>query len=97
MSKAANSARKTLASIGVSAKEIDKELRAYRKSAEVLSSSHPRLIDRYDGRWVGVVDGRVAVAGNSAKNVTAKLLKSGFAPERAIIRFIEKNRRTMIL
>ena len=97
MSKAANSARRILASVGASAKEIDRELQTYRKSAEVLSGSHPRLIDDYDGRWVGVVDGRVAVAGNSAKNVTTKLLKSGIAPEHAIVRFIEKNRRTMIL
>lgn len=93
----ANSARKAFASIGASAKEIDRGLRAFRESAEVLSGSRRRLIDNYEGQWVAVYDGRIVASGNNVARVKAKLSKTGIAPGSAIIRFIEKKRRTMIL
>ena len=93
----ANSARKAFASIGASAKEIDRDLQAFRKSAEVLSSSQRRLIDNYEGQWVAVYDGKIVASGDNVARVKAKLSKTGIAPGSAIIRFIEKKRRTMIL
>lgn len=91
------SARKAFADFGASAKEIDRDLQSFRKSAEVLSSSRRRLINKYEGQWVAVYDGDVVASEANVKGVKAALVKAGIAPESAIIRFIEKNRRTMIL
>ena len=96
MSRAA-SARKALARLGASAKEIDRDLQAFRKSVEVLSSSRRRLIDNYEGQWVAVHGGDIVASGNSIERVKIKLSKFGITPESAVIRFIEKKRRTMIL
>lgn len=96
MSRAA-SARKALARLGASAKEIDRDLQAFRKSAEVLSSSRRRLIDNYEGQWVAVHGGDIVASGNSIERVKIKLSKFGITPESAVIRFIKKKRRTMIL
>ena len=93
----ANSARKAFASTGSSAKEIDRDLQSFRRSAAVLSSEHKNLIAKYDGKWVGVHNGKVAASGRSMKTVRAKISKAGVPPEQTIFRFIEKTKRTMIL
>ena len=87
----------SFADLGASATEIDRDLQSFRKSAEVLSSSRQRLIDRYEGRWIAVYAGEVVADAKSIKVLKSKLRKRGTPPEQAIFRLIEKNPRTMIL
>ena len=96
MTRAA-SARKAFAGLGVSAKKVDRELKSFRRSAEVLSSSRQRLLERYEGRWVAVYAGEIVAHGKSIKTLKSKLRKSGTPPEQAIFQLIEKNPKTMIL
>ncbi len=83
--------------LGASPAKIDRELRSFAKSSRVLSSRHPRLIDQYPKQWVGVYKGKVQASGKTIKSVVSQLAKKGIPPERAIVRFIDKNQRTMIL
>ena len=76
---------------------VDKELAAFRTSARKLSSAHPRMIDKYEKQWVALYQGKVAAAGSTIDAVIAAVRKKGLPRDRVIVRFIEKNHRTMIL
>ena len=93
----ATSARRAIADLGVSATEIDRELQAFRRSAEFLSSSRQRLVDRYEGKWIAVYAGEVVAEARSIKVLKSKLSRTGTPPDQAIFRLIEKNPRAMIL
>lgn len=82
---------------GGNPEEIARGLREYSKSAEVLSVDQPRLIDEYSMKWIGVYRGRVSAQADDLASLMRKLEKRGIPPGDAIIRFIERNQRTMIL
>ena len=83
--------------LGASAKDIARELTEFTEAAKVLSSDHPRLIDEHPLQWVGVYHGRVAASAPSLKSLMDALAEKGVPAERAIIRFIDKEERTLIL
>ena len=83
--------------LGGSVGSIDRELRQFADAAKVLSSDYPRLIDKHPLQWVGVYQGKVAASAKSIKSLMTKLGKEGIPPERTIIRFIDKEERTLIL
>ena len=76
---------------------VDRDLQAFRRSARVLSSRHPRLIDRYPKQWVAVHQGKVRAQGKTLRSLLAQVDKKGLPRERLIVRFIDKTQRTMIL
>ncbi len=82
---------------GGNPEEIAKGLREYSKSAEVLSAFQPRLINEYPMKWVGVYRGKVSAKADDLPSLMSKLEKRGIPPGNAIIRFIERNQRTLIL
>jgi pyrimidine operon attenuation protein/uracil phosphoribosyltransferase len=77
--------------------EVARGLEDFRRAAKVLSSQHPRLIDRYPKQWVAVYNGKVRARGRTFRAVLEQLDKAGVPREHAIVRFIDKNQRTMIL
>jgi len=77
--------------------EVDKELRSFRKSAMVLSSKHPRLIIRYPKQWVAVYEGKTIAVGRTLNSALREVDKKGIQREHVIVRYIDKNQRTMIL
>lgn len=83
--------------LGGTAEEVANGLVDYADAARVLSSNHPRLIDEHLLQWVGVHQGRVAASGKSLKSLMAQLESAGIPPEQTIIRFIDKEERTLIL
>ena len=83
--------------LGGSAESVDRALRAFTAAADVLSSDHPRLIDVYPRQWVGVHGGRVAASAETLDALLTRLRDSGIPPENAIVRFIDKNERNLIL
>ena len=77
--------------------DIDRELQSFRKTARVLSSEHPRLIDRYPKQWVAVYEGKVKAHGRTFQSVLRRLDEEGIPRENVIVRYISKEERTMIL
>jgi len=72
-------------------------LQEFRETARALSSEHPRLIEEYPNQWVAVYRGKVAAHAETFNAVLAKMKRKKIPPGRAIVRFIEKNQRTLIL
>ena len=91
------SAQEALEHLGGSAVQIDQELRRFREAAKVLSSDHPRMIDKHPLQWIGVYEGKVAATGRSLKSLITQLRKRAIPPEKTIIRFIDKEERALIL
>lgn len=83
--------------LGGSAENIDRELQQYADAARVLSSDHPRLIDEHPQQWVGVYDGKVAASARTLDSLVKQLVEEGIPPQNTIVRFIEKDERTLIL
>ncbi len=77
--------------------DIDRELQRFRRSARTLSSNHPRFIDRYQKKWVAVYDGKAKAQGRTLQSVWRQLDKKGLPREHVIVRYIDRNQRTMIL
>ena len=77
--------------------DIDRELQSFRKSARVLSSHHPRFIDRYQKRWVAVYDGKTRAQGRTLQSTLREIDRKGLPREHVIVRYIDRNQRTMIL
>jgi len=77
--------------------DIDRELQCFRRSARTLSSRHPRFIDRYQKKWVAVYDGKTKAQGRTLQSIWRQLDKQGLPREHVIVRYIDRNQRTMIL
>jgi len=77
--------------------DIDRELQSFRRSARVLSSHHVRLIDRYQKKWVAVYDGKTEAQGRTLQSIWRQLDEKGLPREHVIVRYIDRNQRTMIL
>ena len=86
-----------LALLGGPPAQVGRELDQFAESARALSSNHPRFIDDYPQQWVGVFQGQVRARGKTLKSVLAQLGEKGIRPEHALIRFIERDQRTLIL
>jgi hypothetical protein len=78
-------------------KRIDRELHAFSRAARVLSSDHPRLIDRHPKEWVGIYDGNICATGKSLSALISQLKDKGFAPSDTVIRYIDTSGRKLIL
>ena len=87
----------TLAQMNERPEAAARSLREYQKSARVLSSNQPRLIDEYPDQWVAVSDSNVIANGANLKNVLQQVDRKGFNRSDILIRFIERTQRTLIL
>jgi hypothetical protein len=92
-------AKKNLATYlrDVTPKQMDRELRSFSRAAQLLSSDHPRLIDRHPNQWVGIHDGDVRASAKSFGALIAQLKKRGLSPNDTIIRYIDTSGRKLIL
>jgi hypothetical protein len=81
----------------VTPKQLDRELRTFSRAARVLSSDHPRLIDRHPKQWVGIHDGNVCATGKSLSALISRLKKRGLSPSDTVIRYIDTSGRKLIL
>ncbi len=76
---------------------LNRDLQRFRQAAQALSSGHPRLIDKYPNQWVAVYHGRVAAHASTLPAILGKMKRRRIPQARTIVRYIEKNKRTMIL
>ena len=81
----------------VTPKQVDRELRSFSRAARILSSDHPRLIDKHPKEWVGIHDGGVRATGKSYNALISRLKKMGLSPSDTIIRYIDTSGRKLIL
>lgn len=77
--------------------EVVRSLRRFRRTARILSSGQPRLIDLYNKKWVVVHGGKVAATGRSLSAAMAGADAKNTPRHETIVRYIERDRRTLIL
>ena len=77
--------------------ELERELRAFRRAARVLSSKHPRMIECYPKQWIAVYKDKVQARGRTFQSLMAQVDKKRLPRQTIIVRYIDKNQRTMIL
>ena len=78
-------------------RKVDDDLYAFRKTAMRLSSRHSRMVERYPNQWIALHSGRVRAHGDSLDAVLQEIDDKGLSRDRTIVRFIDKEPRTMIL
>lgn len=86
-----------LRELGGNLKKIDLELKIVRRSAQVLSSKHPRLIDQFSGQWVAVYNGQVRANARTFDRLMDQVDKDNLSRPDLIIRYIAEEDLTMIL
>ena len=86
-----------LTRFGSAPEDIARGLREFSKSAEMLSNDRPRLIDRHPLQWIGVYRGEVSAKAEDLPSLMKELDRRGIPLGDTIVRFIEKNQRTLIL
>ncbi len=74
-----------------------RSLREFQRSARVLSSNQPRLVDEYPDQWIAVSDGTVVAHGDKLNIVLRQIDQKGIDRSDVIVRFIERTQRTLIL
>lgn len=74
-----------------------RSLRRFQRTAHVLSSNQPRLINEYPDQWVAVSESTVVAHGKSLDSVLRKVDRKGVHRSDVIVRFIERTQRTLIL
>ncbi len=90
-------ARKTIRAAIGDPRKAHRELQAFGKSARAFSSDRPRLIDKYEDKWVAVHDKQVVASAKTLGWLTRKLDEKKLPRKQIIIRRIAKTQRTMIL
>ena len=86
-----------LSQFGNDPEEIAKAIREFSRSAEMLSNDSPRLIDEHPLQWIGVFRGEVSAKADSLETLMKKLQKQSIPLGDTIVRFIDKEQRTLIL
>ena len=79
------------------AKAISDSLDSFSENAAVFSSNAPRLVDRYEDKWVAVYHGSVAAVEDTIELVTESLTAQGIPLGDAMIRRIDREKKTLIL
>jgi len=76
---------------------VDRELRAFKRTARVLSSKTPRLIDEYPKQWVALYNAKVQAHAATLQSLLAQVEERGLPRGHVIVRYIDRTQRTMIL
>lgn len=82
--------------LGASPHEVVAQLSAFNASSLLLSNDR-WLADNYAQKWIGVYSGEVRAAEDELDSLIDSLDKQGIPRSDTIIRFIERNRKTLIL
>ena len=82
--------------LGASPEDVAKSLLDFAKSSDLLSKDR-RLVDRYAQKWVGVCSGEVKAAEDDLDSLLKVLDGQGVSRSDTVVRFIEREQRTLIL
>ena len=82
--------------LGASSKDVAKSLHDFSRSSELLSNDH-ELVEKYAQKWVGVCSGKVKAARDDLQSLLDELDSQGVSRSDTVVRFIEREQRTLIL
>src|SRR5437870_1342172 len=78
-------------------KQVDRELRAFQKDAQLLSAKREQLLKTYPEQWVAIYEGKVAAAAPTLQHLVDHLKQLEIPRGRAAVRFMSKHLRKMFL
>ena len=76
---------------------VDREIQEFRQTAQVLSSQHPRMIEEYPKQWIALYQEEVVARASTFKVLMAQIDERNLPRQNVVVRFIDRNQRTMIL
>ena len=76
---------------------IARELREFSASAQLVSERWERLVEAHPMEWICFHRGEVAASSKSLDDLIAATRERGISANRAVVRFIDKERKTLIL
>ena len=82
--------------LGASSKDVAKSLNDFSRSSERLSNDR-ELAEKYAQKWVGVCSGEVKAAQDDLHSLLKELDSRGVSRSDTVVRFIEREQRTLIL
>ena len=82
--------------LGASPEDVAKSLLDFDQSSDLLLSDR-RLVDKYAQKWVGMCSGEVKAAEDDLHSLLRVLDSRGVSRSDTVVRFIEREQRTLIL
>ncbi len=82
--------------LGASPVDVAKGLLGFTRSSELVSNDR-KLVDKYAEKWVGVCFGEVKAAEDDLEALLRELDSRGVPRAETVVRFIEREQRTLIL
>ena len=82
--------------LGASPGDVAKSLIDFAQSSDLLSNDR-HLVKKYAQKWVGVCRGEVKAADDDLDSLLRMLDSQGVPRSDTVVRFIEKEQRTLIL
>ena len=79
------------------ARKVGDELKAFRKTAMLLSSRYPQLIERYPDQWIAMQSGKVKAHGDSLESVLREIDEKGLSRDETVVRFMQNDPRQLIV
>lgn len=82
--------------LGAPPEEVVKSSIAFAHSSDLLSNDR-QLVEQYAQKWVGVCSGEVKAAEDDLDSLLRVLDSRGVSRSDTVVRFIEREQRTLIL
>lgn len=82
--------------LGASSRDVAKSLIDFSRSSELLSNDQ-KLVEKYAQKWVGVCSGKVQAVQDDLHSLLKELDSRGVSRSDTVVRFIEREQRTLIL
>ena len=82
--------------LGASPRNVAESLLNFTRSSDLLSKDR-ELAEKYAQKWIGVCAGEVRAAEDDLDSLLTALDRQGVARANTVVRFIEREQRTLIL
>lgn len=82
--------------LDTSPEDVASSLIDFTKSADLLSKDRA-LVEKYAQKWIGVCSGQVRAAEGDLDSLLTALDRQGVSRADTVVRFIEREQRTLIL
>jgi len=79
--------------LGDTPKNVARDLRAFSRTGQFLSSNERRLLKKYPDQWVALYDGKVRASAESFDEVISKLEQQQVPPNQSIIWYMDTSGR----
>src|SRR2546421_1387925 len=71
-------------------KQVDRELRAFRRDAQLLSAKREQLLKTYPEQWVAIYEGKVAATAPTLPRLVHQMKELRIPRGRAAVRFMSE-------